>query len=295
MAAEGVEPQQRGVDQQDDGADADADAARRPGLLEGHDGVDGQDDVEDEAEVEEVAVDVLEEEREPGLTGVGAVAVGHRAGRRGQPEATGSRPCGSSSRSSGSPSGKIRMSSAGEIVHQERVGAVAGARARSWPSGTGSRRARSGCGGSRRRRSSSCSRRRPSWRRRRTTVSTANGDHRLDPVAVGAQGRDVGPAPRPAQHDRGYAGLRPPTSSMLFSLIGPCPATVCGRTRPSSVGRDRAPTRAGPGACALTDRHLSTPGPTVRNNPRSVPARRPRRRRGAPTLHAGTATRRLVP
>src|SRR5664280_1616698 len=84
VAAEGVEPQQRGVDTQDGRADADPDPEAR--LAEGLDGVDGQDDVEDEAEVEEVPVDVLEEQREPGLSGVGAVAVGHRAGRRGQPE-----------------------------------------------------------------------------------------------------------------------------------------------------------------------------------------------------------------
>ena len=64
----------------------DADADPVAGLAEGDDGVVGEDAVEEEQDPEEVAVDVLQDQGEPGLAAVAAVGVGHRAGRRRQPE-----------------------------------------------------------------------------------------------------------------------------------------------------------------------------------------------------------------
>ena len=55
-------------------------------LAEGLDGVVGEDGVEDEEEPEEVAVHVLEDQRDPALAAVAAVGVGHGAGRRRPPE-----------------------------------------------------------------------------------------------------------------------------------------------------------------------------------------------------------------
>ena len=49
-------------------------------------------------EVEEVAVDVLQEQGEAGLAGVGAVGVGDARRPAARARTTGSRPCGSSSR-----------------------------------------------------------------------------------------------------------------------------------------------------------------------------------------------------
>ena len=86
VARRRVEPQQRGVDHEHEGAHAHADPPVT-GQAEGHDGVDGEDDVEDQGQDEEVAVQVLQDEREPRLAGVAAVAVGHRARRRRLPEA----------------------------------------------------------------------------------------------------------------------------------------------------------------------------------------------------------------
>src|SRR3712207_7512952 len=57
----------------------------RSGLVpEGEDGVVGQDDVEDQAQVEEVAVKVVAQQRQPRLPGVPLVRLGDRAGRRRQ-------------------------------------------------------------------------------------------------------------------------------------------------------------------------------------------------------------------
>ena len=63
-------------------AEPDAEA----GLSERLDGVDGQDHIEDESEVEEVTMDVLQQQREPGLSAVGAVRIGHGTGRGSEPE-----------------------------------------------------------------------------------------------------------------------------------------------------------------------------------------------------------------
>ncbi len=55
-------------------------------VAEGEDRVAGEDDVEHQAQVEDVAVHVLEDQREAALAGVLAVRLGHRAGRRRHPE-----------------------------------------------------------------------------------------------------------------------------------------------------------------------------------------------------------------
>ena len=72
----------------------------------------GQDHVEDQRDVEEIPVDVLAQQREPGLAGIAAARRGDRAGRRGQPP----RPVvGPAVVVAGQPepSGKIRMITAG--------------------------------------------------------------------------------------------------------------------------------------------------------------------------------------
>src|SRR5664279_1099988 len=85
MAGQGVQPDQCGVDQQDDGAEANvAPLALR--VPESQDRVVGQDDPEDHREEPEVPVDVLQDQRETGLAGVPLVRLGDRAGRWGEPE-----------------------------------------------------------------------------------------------------------------------------------------------------------------------------------------------------------------
>src|SRR5829696_2733267 len=83
VAGQRVQPQEEGVDQQHHRAQADAPAL---GEVEGPQGVPGQDDRERQGQVEEVAVDVLEDEGEAGLAGVAGPGVGDGAGRRRQPE-----------------------------------------------------------------------------------------------------------------------------------------------------------------------------------------------------------------
>ena len=85
VAADRVDPDQRGVDQQDQRAEAHV--APLPVLVaEGDDRVEGQDHPEDHRDVPEPAVDVLQDQREPGLAGVALVRLGDGAGRRRQPE-----------------------------------------------------------------------------------------------------------------------------------------------------------------------------------------------------------------
>ncbi len=64
VARQAVAPQERGVDAEDRGAEADAPAGRVARLAEGHDRVDRQDHVEGQAEVEEPPVDVLQDQRQ---------------------------------------------------------------------------------------------------------------------------------------------------------------------------------------------------------------------------------------
>src|SRR5262245_29126350 len=89
MAAERVAREQHDVDEQHDGpqSDPEGDLARR-GVLEpaGLPDVEGEDDQESEPEVEEVAVEVLEEEREGALAAIAAARLADRAGRRVGPE-----------------------------------------------------------------------------------------------------------------------------------------------------------------------------------------------------------------
>src|SRR3954464_10828510 len=85
VAGQRVEPQQAGVGQQDERPETHV----PPGaglVAEGQHDVVGEDEVEDEAGVEEVPVHVLEDQREPRLAGVPLVRLGHRTGRRRQPE-----------------------------------------------------------------------------------------------------------------------------------------------------------------------------------------------------------------
>src|SRR5665213_474229 len=84
VATDRVHPEQDGVHAQHDRADADAPADTR--LAKGLDGVDGQEHVEDETGVEEVAVEVLHDQGKPGLTAVLGVGVGDRTGGWREPE-----------------------------------------------------------------------------------------------------------------------------------------------------------------------------------------------------------------
>ena len=70
--------------EQDQVAEAEAEAA--VGLDERVDRVVGVDHRDDHGDVEEVAVQVLAQQREPGLTRVAAVRLGHGAGGRRDPE-----------------------------------------------------------------------------------------------------------------------------------------------------------------------------------------------------------------
>src|SRR5215204_2341740 len=83
MARQRVEGQEHGVDEQDHGPEADPPAV---GEVEGAQRVPGQDDRERQRQVEEVAVDVLEDQGEAGLAGVAGPGVGDGAGRRRPPE-----------------------------------------------------------------------------------------------------------------------------------------------------------------------------------------------------------------
>ena len=133
-------------------------------VLEGQDGVVGEDEVEDEAEVEEVAVDVLQDQREAGLAACSAGA----ARRPRRPAVTarrpGSRPGGSSSRSAGTRAGRSGSGWPGRWPTTARRCRRRAPRtsAQHWWRGRASRTARCrAC-------SSSCrSGRRPRWRRRR--------------------------------------------------------------------------------------------------------------------------------
>ncbi len=184
---------------------ADAEPEADAGLTEGHDGIDGEDDVEDEPEVEEVAVDVLQEQGETGLTAVGAVAVGDGAGRGRQPEGP---VIGLAVVVAGEAEAE------GEDQDQQRrrdgppgddgAGVAAG-----YATGSEARRVEGGD---------------------QVTVlgrpdvvvlvhegrprgvgheggEHGHGDHGLDPVAVASERRDVRASPAPTQYDGGYRGL----------------------------------------------------------------------------------------
>ncbi|MFM8349983.1 MAG: hypothetical protein ACKN9D_02860, partial [Actinomycetales bacterium] len=85
VAGQRVQPQQGRIGDQDQRADADMTPLALM-VAERDDRIPGEDDVEDQASVEEVPVAVLEDQRESGLAGVLLVRFGNRAGRRGQPE-----------------------------------------------------------------------------------------------------------------------------------------------------------------------------------------------------------------
>ena len=91
VARQRVEPQEDGVGAEDQRAHGDPDVhvldpVDEVGLAEGEDGVVGQDAVEEQQDPEEVAVDVLQDQGEPGLAAVAAVGVGHATGRGREPE-----------------------------------------------------------------------------------------------------------------------------------------------------------------------------------------------------------------
>ena len=82
VARHRVHPQQDDVDPQDDVAQAEPETRRR---VHGLDGVHGVDQREDRGDVEEVPVQVLQDQWEACLAGVGGVWLGHPARRRGLP------------------------------------------------------------------------------------------------------------------------------------------------------------------------------------------------------------------
>ncbi len=89
VAAQGVAAQQDHVDGEDQSADADPESGLPGGrILEPHGlpGVVGEDHDEDEGEVQEVAVHVLQDQRERALAAVALARLAHRAGRRVGPE-----------------------------------------------------------------------------------------------------------------------------------------------------------------------------------------------------------------
>src|ERR1035437_6244913 len=88
MAAEGVARQQKDVHDQDQRADADAEMlrSRRIGEPHGVPGVPRKDEDEPDREIEEVAVDVLEDEREVAFAKVGLARLADGAIDRGEPE-----------------------------------------------------------------------------------------------------------------------------------------------------------------------------------------------------------------
>ena len=81
VAGQRIQPQAGGVQRQDQGADAHMPPSA-VGVTEGDDGVPGQDHVEDQAEVEEVAVRVLQDKRKARLTRVVAMGFGNRTSGR---------------------------------------------------------------------------------------------------------------------------------------------------------------------------------------------------------------------
>src|SRR5829696_7569292 len=83
VARQRVEGQEHGIDEQDHGPEADPPAV---GEVEGAQRVPGQDDRERQGQVEEVAVDVLQDQGEAGLAGVAGPGVGDGAGRWRPPE-----------------------------------------------------------------------------------------------------------------------------------------------------------------------------------------------------------------
>src|SRR6478672_6431094 len=84
VTGSGVGPEEDDVDQHDQRAEPDAEPAVL--TVERPDDVVGVDERHDDRGVEEVAVRVLEDQREPGLAGVLAVRLGDGVGRRRQPE-----------------------------------------------------------------------------------------------------------------------------------------------------------------------------------------------------------------
>ena len=87
MAAEGVARQQDRVRRQDEAADADAEAwRRRRRKPERLDGVEGQDADEEQAEVQEIAMDVLQNQRKRSLPQILLTRLADGARRRVGPE-----------------------------------------------------------------------------------------------------------------------------------------------------------------------------------------------------------------
>src|SRR5438046_9329650 len=80
MARQQIEREQNNVSQKDQRAHTDEEMAFKP---EGANGVIPEEEKEDDRPVQEITVDILENEREPGLAAVILVgALAHRAGRR---------------------------------------------------------------------------------------------------------------------------------------------------------------------------------------------------------------------
>ena len=84
VARERVRPDRHHVDQHDDRAEPDAEVAVRP--AERLRDVVGEQDRDRDRQVKEVAVQVLHDQREPGLASVGRVRLAHRARGRRPPE-----------------------------------------------------------------------------------------------------------------------------------------------------------------------------------------------------------------
>src|SRR5664280_606592 len=272
MAAERVRPQEEGVDQQHRGPDAEPEADA--GLTEGHEGVDGQDDVEHQAGIEEVPVDVLQQQRKSRLTAVGAVCVGDRAGGRRHPE----RPVvGLAVVVAGQPE------SEGEDQDEQGGG--------DRPPGDDRARVASGhaaLGEARRveRRDEVAVEARTGvvvlvHERRPAGVADEQGEHGgrddlLNPPSVLAEGRHGGTAPDPSQNDRCTRGTR------RFLQTGQFASPSSG-----SSGHGGPPRAEVFRARSLVDHHLSIPGRWVRNRARPAGQRR------ASTLHCGIPPRRL--
>src|SRR5205085_4469258 len=111
MARQQIKREQNNVDQKDQRAHANEEMAFKP---EGANGVIPEEAEEDDRPVEEIAVDILQDEREPGLAAVIPVSTfAHRAGRRIEKE----RPVVCLAivvTSCAEPSGNARISRAGE-------------------------------------------------------------------------------------------------------------------------------------------------------------------------------------
>ncbi|SKU89012.1 Uncharacterised protein [Mycobacteroides abscessus subsp. abscessus] len=85
MAGQRVDPQQDDVGHQDHVAHAESETTGLFGM-EGDDGVVSVDHRDDRRCVEEVPMNVLHDQRQPGLAGVSRVGFGHRARRRRLPD-----------------------------------------------------------------------------------------------------------------------------------------------------------------------------------------------------------------